>query len=413
MVFTEEAMITSEDELHEGEGLMVATTGASRHGAFAGRAVCGAVMAAMLAQTAAIRPAMAQEEPSSAETAAARGLAVEGLKLADSGRCVEAVDKLLRAEKLHHSAIVQGRLGECQIALGKLVDGTENLRKVLREPASNPSPALVKARERAQTALDGAKPKIAFLMISVKGPKELGSATVTVDGESVPPALLDADRPTDPGDHVIEASAPGYLKASARVSVKEAERKAVSVRLDADPNAVLPATAPSAAEPAGGSPHMTPREPTSSVPPRDTRFTAGADSGGSTSSAPNRTGAYIAWAVGGVALAVGAGFGAVAMKKKNDLDANCKANVCGSSQSDALSDGKTAGNVSTAGFIVGGVGLALGTVLFFTASPSNSGSTGNLRTAGGVAPRPRETGLAAMQPRAFIGIGQVSLAGSF
>jgi hypothetical protein len=356
----------------------------------------------MLAQTAAMRPALAQEEPSSAETAAARGLAVEGLKLADAGKCPEAIDKLARAEKLHHSAIVQGRLGECQITTGKLVDGTENLRKVLREPVpSNPSPALVKARERAQTALEGAKPKIAYLMISVKGPKEVKEATVTVDGESVPPALLDADRPTDPGDHVIEASAPGYLKASARVSVKEGDRKAVSVRLDADPNAVVAPPVPSAAEP----PQHPPTQPTNAPPPRS------ADTAASTS-APNRTAAYITWAVGGVALAVGAGFGFVAMKGKNDLEPNCKNNVCSPKDSDRLEEAKAAGNISTIGFIVGGVGAALGTVLFFTATPSSS----TARAAQG-APRagasPRPTGLAALEPRAIVGIGSVGLAGSF
>src|SRR5690349_2942326 len=267
---------------------MVATTGASRHVFYPYRSICGAIVAAMLAQGVSVRPASAQEEPSSAETAAARGLAVEGLKLADSGKCGEAVDKLARAEKLHHSAIVQGRLGECQIALGKLVDGTENLRKVLREPVPpNPSPALTKARERAQTALDGAKPKIAFLMISVKGPKEGVVATVTVDGESVPVALLDADRPTDPGDHVIEASAPGYLKASARVSVKEAERKAVSVRLDADPNAVAPPPPP--AEPAAGPAHPPPQT-TSPTPAREGRYAVGSDTGSTQGGSPNRTG---------------------------------------------------------------------------------------------------------------------------
>jgi len=380
---------------------MVATTGASLHGAYPRRAIGAAIIAAMLAQTVGMRAAFAQEEPSSAaETAAARGLAVEGLKLADAGKCPEAIDKLARAEKLHHSAIVQGRLGECQISLGKLVDGTENLRKVLREPVpSNPSPALVKARERAQTALDGAKPKIAFLMISVKGPKEVTAATVTVDGESVPTALLDADRPTDPGDHVIEASAPGYLKASARVSVREAERKAVSVRLDADPNAVVAPPVPSAAEPAQHPPTQ---------PPPPARAAAGADTG-SSSSAPNRTGAYIAWAVGGVALAVGAGFGFVAMNGKNDLESSCKNNVCSPQNSDRLEEAKTAGNISTISFIVGGVGAALGTVLFFTASPSSSAAQGGSRT--GASPRP--TGLAALQPRAVVGIGSVGLAGSF
>ena len=386
---------------------MVAATGASRHVGNPYRCVCSILVAAVFAQGVALRPAFAQDEPSSAETAAARTLAVEGLKLAEAGKCSEAVEKLARAEKLHHSAIVQGRLGECQIVLGKLVDGTENLRKVLREPVpANPSAALTKARDRAQTALDGAKPKIAFLMISVKGPKDVSTATVTVDGESVPPALLDADRPTDPGDHVIEASAPGYLKASARVSVKEAERKSVSVRLDADPNAVAPPPPP--AEPAAGTPHP----PLQSTPPaaaRESRFSLGGDTG-TQQGPPNRTGAYIAWALGGVALAVGAGFGVVALKTKNELD--CPGNVCKESDRSKVSEGQTAGNIATASFIVGGVGLALGTVLFFTATPSSSASSGGTRGANGI-PRAPKPGLAAFEPRAFIGIGQIGLAGSF
>jgi hypothetical protein len=390
---------------------MVATAGASRHAAY--RSIGSAVVAAMLAQSIGLRPAAAQEEPSSAETAAARGLAVEGLKLADAGRCSEAIDKLARAEKLHHSAIVQGKLGECQISLGKLVDGTENLRKVLREPVpANPSPALVKARERAQTALDGAKPKIAFLMISVKGLKDVSAATVTVDGESVPTALLDADRPTDPGDHVIEASAPGYLKASARVSVKEAERKAVSVRLDADPNAVAATPPPGPAEPPTGAQHLQQREPSLPAPTRDSRPPAGADTGASASAAPNRTGAYIAWAVGGVGLAVGAAFGAVAMKGQSELEQKCPGNRCPDSERDLLNDTKMYGNVSTAGFIVGGVGVVLGTVLFFTASGGTSASNGAAKAAGATPP-PRRTGLSVLEPRAYIGVGQIGLAGSF
>jgi len=47
-------------------------------------------------------PAVAQNEASSADTAAARELAIEGLKLADAGHCAQAIDKLFRAEKLRH-----------------------------------------------------------------------------------------------------------------------------------------------------------------------------------------------------------------------------------------------------------------------------------------------------------------------
>ena len=70
------------------------------------------------------------EEDSATETAAARTLAVDGLKLAQAGKCEEAIPKLERAEKLHHSAIVLSRLGECHVSEGKLVEGTEMLRKV-------------------------------------------------------------------------------------------------------------------------------------------------------------------------------------------------------------------------------------------------------------------------------------------
>src|SRR3954469_9819767 len=111
------------------------------------------------------------EEDTATETAAARTLAVDGLKLAQSGKCDEAIPKLERSEKLHHSAIVLSRLGECQVSRGKLVEGTEMLRRVRREPLpASPSPALSKAYERAQVVLDTAKPKIAGLTISVSVP---------------------------------------------------------------------------------------------------------------------------------------------------------------------------------------------------------------------------------------------------
>src|SRR5882757_7658623 len=182
--------------------MIVVATGVSR---YAGR--CGAMCALtwLLIEAVPVRPAWAEDD--AAETAAARSLAVDGLKLADAGKCADAIDKLSRAEKLHHAPIVLGRLGECQITQGKMVDGTENLRKVLREALPpNPSAALVKARERAQSALDAAKPKIAFLTIAVKGVAS-SAATITVDGQAVSSALLDTERPSDPGEHVIEAAA--------------------------------------------------------------------------------------------------------------------------------------------------------------------------------------------------------------
>src|SRR4029079_2915369 len=95
---------------------------------------------------------------------------------------------------------------------------------------NNPSLALTKARERAQTVLDSAKPKIAVLTISVKGPRDNAAASVTVDGQPVSTILLDGDRPTDPGEHTVEATAPGFLKAAQRVAVGPGARQSASLK---------------------------------------------------------------------------------------------------------------------------------------------------------------------------------------
>jgi hypothetical protein len=317
------------------------------------------VLATLLLQANPVHVAWAEDD--AAETAAARALAIEGLKLADAGKCGEAIEKLARAEKLHHAPIVLGRLGECQIAQGKLVDGTENLRKVLREALPpSPSPALVKSRERAQSALDTAKPKIAILTITLKGAPTSASPTVTVDGQPVSAALLDSERPSDPGEHVVEATAVGYLKATTRVTLTAGEKQAVSLKLENDPNYVPPAP---------------PAEPTTSARTGlslDTGMGAGRDAGstgGTTLGPPNRSGAYIAWAFGGAALAVGGGFGFVAIKGKNDLESKCPGNQCAPTLQGQLDSARTAGTISTVAFGVGGAGIVLGTVLFLTASP--------------------------------------------
>jgi hypothetical protein len=333
--------------------------------------------------------AMAQDD--AAETAAARSLAVDGLKLADAGKCADAIEKLQRAEKLHHAPIVLGRLGECQIQQGKIVDGTENLRKVLREPLpANPSAALVKARERAQTALDSAKPKIAFLTITVKGPPNNSATTVTVDGQPVSSALLDTERPSDPGEHVVEASAQGYLKTTSKVTLGAGQKEAVTLKLESDPNYVPPSTAE-----AGGTGGKT--------------GGAGESSSGSGSPSvggsilvlgpPNRSGAYIAWAFGGAALGVGAGFGAVAIKGKNDLEGKCPQNQCSPAYDGQLNSAKTAGTISTVAFGVGAAAVVLGTVLYFTATPTSSVERSRAQ--------PR------LGPRAWVGVGNVGFATEF
>src|SRR5262249_29843666 len=145
-------------------------------------------------------------------------------------------DKLSRAESLYHAPTILDRLGECQVKVGQIVLGTENLNRVVREelPANAPK-AFRDAKTRAQKALDAALPRIGHLTVNVE-PKE-AKITVTVSDVAVPPALLGVERPTDPGTHEVVASAPGYLTQKTTVTLAEAGRETVTLRLTLDPNA--------------------------------------------------------------------------------------------------------------------------------------------------------------------------------
>jgi hypothetical protein len=333
------------------------------------------------------------EDASAAETAAARSLAVDGLKLAQANNCAEAVPKLERAEKLYHSAVVSIRLGECYVGVGRLVEGTELLRKALREPQpSEPTPALTKALERAQKVLDSTKPRIAGLTVKVAAVQDM---TVKVDGVVVPSALVDTEIPTDPGEHSVEVTAPGFLKSATRLSVGEAEKKSVTLTLTRDPNAALP-VAPASDTAASASPNV-------AAAPTPEQTTAPSQSAPSERT-PNRTAAYVSLGVGAAGLAVGGVLGFLTIQKHKDLKDQCPGDVCPPDQRDNYDSAKTLGNVSTVAFGVGGVGVVLGTVLFFTASPSKGDHAGR-------APERRFAGLT--RPRVAVGPANIVVGADF
>lgn len=332
------------------------------------------------------------DEASATETAAARSLAVEGLRLAQANNCAEAVPKLERAEKLYHSTVVAIRLGECYVTVGRLVEGTELLRKSIREPqATEPTPALAKALERAQKVVDSTKPRIAGLTVKVAAVEDL---TVKIDGVVVPSALVDTEVPTDPGEHSVEATAPGFLRSATRLSVGEGEKRNVTLTLTRDPNAAVAPTAPVEALP---------------QPPPPAAKTVAAPANVSSpppapQSAPNHTGAYVAWGVGAAALAAGGVLGVLTVQKHRDLKDDCVDDVCPRGRQADLDDAKRLGNFSTIAFGVGAAGVVLGTVLFFTAGPSRS------ERAGG-APERRFVGLS--RPRVAVGLTQLQLGADF
>jgi hypothetical protein len=314
------------------------------------------------------------------DIAAARALGTEGTRLADAGDCNGAIGKLDAAEKLYHAPTTLDRLGECQVSVGRIVAGTESLNRVVREPlAANAPPVFVAAQKRAQKALAAALPRIGSLKIHVDGAPS-DKLSLTVDGVAVPVAILDADRPTDPGSHSVSASAVGYKTQTTTVSVREGGESAIALQLEVEPAAVAlpPAAAPSAV-----------------VAPAPSASPAQAPSAGT-----ERGLAIAGFVVGGVGLAVGSVFGILALGTKSTLDSQCANKVCPASEQSDIDSLGTKATVSTIGFGVGIVGVAVGAVLLGISHGSGGATAAKLEP-----PRPK------VSP--WIGLGSAGLGGTF
>jgi hypothetical protein len=303
--------------------------------------------------------ASADGTPEAERIATARTLGIEGVTLAEAGKCGEAIDRLVRAEALHHAPSTQERLGECHVMLGHLVLGTEILQQVVREPLAAGAPApFVAAQARAQTVLDKTLPRIGALKVHVDGGgAAIEDLSVRIDGQTIASAMLDIDRPTDPGDHLIEATAKGRRGATAAVKLAEGAHQVVNLTLAPGSDvAVPPVPTPTPVPPPPLFPVPTP-EPTSA-------------SGGSSR--------WIGWTLGGVGVAgvvVGGVFGVKTFSDKSTLSKECTGQRCPTS---ASADISTASRDSTIANVAMGAGAALvvgGVVLLLVTPKAESAAS--------------------------------------
>jgi hypothetical protein len=325
-------------------------------------------------------PAAAQDA-SAENVAAARTLGIQGVQLADAGKCDQAIEKLSRAEALYHAPTILGRLGECQVAVGQIVLGTENLNRVVREPlAANAPQAYRTAQDRAKKALDAALPKIAYLTVTVE-PRD-AKVEVKVGGAPLSSALIGVERPTDPGTHDVVATAPGYLEARSSVTLAEAGHQSVALALQPDPNAQPVTPPPAETIPPGGT--LTP--PPGAQPPPDRQESSG-----------SKTLGYVLLGVGGVGIVAGSVTGILAIGAKGDLD--CPQNRCVGKEGDDLESAKTMAMVSTISFAVGIPAAAVGVVLLVTGGSKSE--TGKLDRPRGFSAKP------------YFGLGEAGVVGTF
>jgi len=293
------------------------------------------------------RPARADAPPDTATRSAARDLAEQGGQLYKQGQCEKAVDLFDRAYKLVPAPTIELLKARCLVELGRFLDATDAYEKVRHtELGPHASRPFLRAVAEAKQELTALGPRIPKLKVSVKGP-DPAAARVTLDGRAVPPELIGVERPVDPGEHELSASAPGATAARQTVSAAEGQHYVVVLRL-------APAKAAAAPPATAGTPA---RQDTGAAPPLP-RASA------------QRTWGWVALGVGGAGLATGVVTALLAGGKKSTLDDECNSSACPPSAESDLDSYRTLRTTSIIGYAVGIAGAGAGAVLLLTAPES-------------------------------------------
>jgi len=211
-------------------------------------------------------------------------------------------------------------------------------------------------------------PTIVFWAKDASG-ADLSAVRVTMDGALLTERLEGTALSTDPGEHSFTFETRGLPPVTRSFTILQAQKDRRELILFG--TTAAPATTAIA-------PPLAASSPAASAP----------GEGLGTS----RVLALVAGGVGVVGLGLGTAFGAMALSDKSDAQSLCPGASCPTAAGvTKWSNATSTGNVSTVGFIVGGVALAGAAVLWFTAPSRGQGASAQLG----------------------VGLGSVQLKGSF
>ena len=198
-----------------------------------------------------------------------------------------------------------------------------------------------------------AMPTIVFEFKDGAG-NDLDDVKVTVDGQLGGNRLGGAALAADPGEHTFVFETAGQPAVKKRYVLREGEKDRRERVTFGSTVAAVPAAAEAAPQPPAS---IIAQSPGAAPPASDSSGGLGTQ----------RIVAIVVAGVGVVGLGVGIGYGLDSLSKHNSAKGACPDNPCSTMTGVNLwSDAVSAGNYSTAGFIVGAVGLAGGAALWFT-----------------------------------------------
>jgi hypothetical protein len=315
-----------------------------------------------LALAAASSGANAQAKtPSPEELKAARELFQDAYKDEQEKRYAPALEKFQRVAAVKESASVRYRIGSVLESVGRLRESRDAFRALAASKPNLPPPEQEIADSAAERAhqLDKKIPRI-LLQLQENPPPDV---RVSIDGAPVPVTTAPRAVELDPGEHLVQASAPTSRPSESRVTLNEGSEVGVVVVLTPIKAAKGPPPPPPSAQ---------------------------AD----TSPRGDKTLAYVALGAGGALLVTGIVLLAVREGDISDIEKECRDGTCPVGKKvDLEATHDRAELFGPLGIGVGLLGLAaigVGGYLFFRRAPAatTSAPSAGLR----LSPRPVQGG---------------------
>jgi hypothetical protein len=293
------------------------------------------------------------QSKASGNRAAAEALFNQGRDLMTAGKFAEACPKFEASQQLDPGLGTMLNLAECYEKTGRTASAWAEYREAIplaRAAGSKARQDL--ATERAQALQE----RLSTLTIrAMSGEDTNVHLEVRRDGVALQEAELGSPIPVDPGEHVIEAVAPGKQPWSSKIQVGGDAAK-VSVE--------IPALQANGSPTTSATPAVTTTTGPNGAPPADKPSSGSA----------MRTTGLVFGGVGVVGLGLGTFFGLQASSKWSDAKGKCTDYPygCGADGQDLQSSARSAATISTVMFVAGGALLATGAVLYFTAPKQQS-----------------------------------------
>lgn len=317
-----------------------------------GRYACAC--ACLVGALCAARFARAQVSPE--EKASAEAVFEEGMRLIKQGNFAEACPKFELSQRVEPAVGTMLYLAECY----EKTNRTASSWAMFREAASlAETSGQIDRMKTAQMRAAKLEPRLAWLTIDVAKEALVPGLQLRRNGVLVSAELSGTATPVDPGEVLVEASAPGHLPFSTKAKVAAKGRVVVAVpALQAAPEAAPVAVPPPL-------PHVD-----NVPPPVNATAQTAAPPPSSAAPAPADHPSIVPWVVGGVgvvALGVGTVFGLKAISNADDARAMCPNNHCNDPAGEkAASDAHSQATISNVSFVLGGAAVATGVVLYFT-----------------------------------------------